>query len=181
MNGDRMKCNFGSKHPFRFELASHILKLQFSEQFAQVKELPVKLETIYGLVKSYLASMAYAQTLNLVDAEYGADLVTDLKSEEETRLVQRKMTIDYGSLAEPVKAPNDAKKLNQIGISQDQDEEVGSQLTVETEQMVQLAAADITTVSASLLSSQKVIPQDIMLGNEEKIIAAEYVDSLFAD
>jgi hypothetical protein len=47
--------------------------------------------------------------------------------------------------------------------------------------MVQLAAADITTVSASLLSSQKVIPQDIMLGNEEKIIAAEYVDSLFAD
>jgi hypothetical protein len=36
------------------------------------------------------------------------------------------MTIDYGSLAEPVKAPNDAKKLNQIGISQDQDEEVGS-------------------------------------------------------
>ena len=70
--------------------------------------------------------MAYAYTLNLVDAEYGADLVTDLKSEEETRLVQRKMTIDYGSLAEPVKAPNDAKKLNQIGISQDQDEEVGS-------------------------------------------------------
>ena len=67
--------------------------------------------------------MAYSQTLQLVDAEYKADTVADFKLEEETRLVQRKMTVDFGVAVEPEKVSNDTKKFKQFGISQDFAEE----------------------------------------------------------
>jgi len=91
LTGDQLKCNFGSsKHPFHFELDSHIAKLQFKEQFSHVKAKPVDLQTIYGLVKGYLAAMAYAETLEAVDAEYGAVVshpVVDFAPEEETKVM----------------------------------------------------------------------------------------------
>ena len=70
--------------------------------------------------------MAYSQTLHLVDAEYEADSVADFKLEEETRLVQRKMTVDFGVAIKQEKVSNDTKKFKQFGISQDLAEEVGS-------------------------------------------------------
>jgi len=53
---------------------------------------------------------------------------------------------------------------------------------METEQMVPLAAADLMARSSSVVSSCKVMAHEaVMVDNEESNVAAEYVDSLFAD
>ena len=82
---------------------------------------------MYALVEDYLAKMAYADTLAVLNSEY-----TSCSTEEESSKVslQRKMTIDYGAGDEKQESTENAASLRKEDFDSLDD---GSQLTVETE------------------------------------------------
>ena len=105
VQGDEVKCNFGARRrkPFSFDLDSYVDQLRFEEQFNKIKSKPVKLQSMYDLVKDYLTVMAYSDTLQTLEQEYGTasegDSPTFLirPTQEETKqspTLKRKMTID---------------------------------------------------------------------------------------
>lgn len=100
MTGDSVRCNFGAK-PFDFDVDAHFLTKRYTEQFLRVREKPVRLTTMYALVHQYLEAMAYSETLASFEAEQGVEQSGKSsplrRADEETKVIQRKMTIDYGS------------------------------------------------------------------------------------
>ena len=140
-------------------------KLRFEEQFSKIKSKPVQLQSMYALVKDYLSAMAYSDTLHVLENEYGTSADNDSptfipkQSLEETKLspgLKRKMTIDYGQAGDDSKQNKDAESVNNIN-DDDDDDNSRSQLTIETEKMMPLAAVDcLLSKSASIASSSQV-------------------------
>lgn len=174
MTGDSVRCNFGAK-PFDFDVDTHFLSKRYSEQFLEVKQKPVRLPTMYSMVRQYLEAMAYSETLAVFKAEQGIHIDPQLcrGADEETKVVQRKMTIDYGSNEKPAEEEKtDEGKLSQNKgeLQGSKDAESRSQLTVETEKMEPLPSVDLLAArSSSILSSQQ---KDVLTGESLENTAA---------
>ena len=140
---------------------------------------------MYELVKDYLTMMAYTDTLETLEQEYGDSPDLDSPtfipkaSQEETKQspgLKRRMTIDYAensnTSAEKKKKQQEQANYEEIVDSvmlkkakgqeeddiDDDDDNSRSQLTVETEKMVPLAATDcLLSKSASIASSSQII------------------------
>ena len=90
-------CNFGHL-PFVFDLKAYQSKL-VSILYNDVKTKPVELDAVYSLVKNYLSSMGYLETLCAFDEnqetkELHVKKETSTAIEFDSPSLERKMTID---------------------------------------------------------------------------------------
>ena len=95
---DEVMCNFGH-YPFVFDLRAYQSRL-VSDRYNEVKTKPVELDTVYTLVKNYLSSMGYVETLQAFD-ENREQKELHVKKEDTDNAIKfdspslaRKMTID---------------------------------------------------------------------------------------
>ena len=90
-------CNFGHL-PFVFDLKAYQSRL-VSEQYNEVKAKPVELDGIYSLVKNYLSSMGYVETLEAFEGNQEkkpqAKTEPSKAIEFDSPSLDRKMTIDH--------------------------------------------------------------------------------------